>query len=66
MDSDFGALIHLHDQPHAGLIHLPDVPVSQRLALMAELLNRHQTALEQRAIVTIRNRRIRISRHPAG
>lgn len=64
-DADFGQLIHLHDQPHAGLIRLPDVPVPQRIAVMAELIERHRSALEDKAIVTIRTGKLRISQHPA-
>ena len=63
IDTDFGELIYLHDVSHAGLVRLPDVPAEQRIALMAELIDRHRQALEARAIVTIRGGRIRISRH---
>ena len=62
IDTDFGELIHLHDVPHAGLVRLPDVPAAQRVALMAELLDRQREALESRSIVTVRGGRIRISR----
>lgn len=65
IDTDFGELIHLHDVPHAGLVRLPDVPAAQRIVLMAELLDRHQDALEARAIITVRGGRIRISRRAA-
>ena len=65
MDADFGELIYLHDQPHAGPIRLPDVPVPQRIALTAELIERHQTALEERAIVTTRGGRLRVSGPPS-
>lgn len=63
IDTDFGELIYLHDVPHAGLIRLPDVPAEQRVALVSEVIERHRHALEERAVVTIRGRRIRIS-HP--
>lgn len=65
MDADFGELIHLHDQPHAGLMRLPDVPVPERIALMAELISRYRPALEERAIVTVRGGRLRISHQPS-
>ncbi|MYA62392.1 MAG: hypothetical protein F4X94_07450 [Dehalococcoidia bacterium] len=61
IDNDFGELIYLHDVPHAGLVRLPDVPMERRIALMSELIERHQLALEAQAIVTIRGGRIRIS-----
>ncbi len=64
IDTDFGELIYLHDVPHAGLVRLPDVPVEERLALAAEVINRHRQALEDRAVVTIRGGRVRISHPP--
>ena len=64
IDADFAELIYLHDVSHAGLIRLPDVPAEQRIQLMAEIITRHQQALETHSIVTIRGGRIRISRPP--
>ena len=64
IDTDFGELIHVHDVPHAGLVRLPDVPADQRIALMAELVESRGDVLEAGAIITIRGRRIRISRPP--
>ena len=65
IDTDFGELVYLHDVRHAGLIRLPDVPPERRIALMAELVERHRPALETGAVVTIRGQRIRISRPPS-
>ncbi len=65
IDTDFGELIFLHDVSHAGLIRLPDAPSQQRIALMMEVIERHRQALENRAIVTIRGGRVRISRYPS-
>ena len=64
IDADFAELIYLHDVSHAGLIRLPDVPAEQRIQLMAEIITRHQQALETHSIVTITGGRIRISRPP--
>lgn len=64
IDTDFGELIYLHDVPHAGLVRLPDVPASERISLMSEVIERHGGTLEERAIVTIRGGRIRISHRP--
>jgi predicted nuclease of predicted toxin-antitoxin system len=61
IDTDFGTLVHLHRVPHAGLVRLPDVPAEQRIALTAELIERHGWALETRAVVTIRDGKLRIS-----
>jgi predicted nuclease of predicted toxin-antitoxin system len=62
IDTDFGELVYVEEMPHAGLVRLPDVPAERRIALMAQLLDRHQEALEMKAIITVRNGRIRISR----
>lgn len=66
IDTDFGELIYRQGQDHAGLVRIPDVPVEQRIALLAEAIGRYRPALENRAIITIRGGRIRISHPPAG
>jgi predicted nuclease of predicted toxin-antitoxin system len=61
IDSDFGTLVYLLGAAHAGILRLPDVPASRRIALMADLLDRHGQDLPG-SIVTVRGGRIRISR----
>ena len=61
IDTDFGELVYRHDVSHAGLLRLPDVPAEQRIALVTAVIDRHGEALENRAIVTVRGERIRIS-----
>ena len=63
IDNDFGRLVHLGRTSHAGLVRLPDVPVPDRIVLMAEVLAKHREALKEHAFVTIRGGRIRIT-HP--
>ena len=65
IDTDFGELVYLHKIPHAGLVRLPDVPADQRVALLAELIERYPQALETKATVTIRGGRVRISHPPS-
>jgi hypothetical protein len=62
MDKDFGAFLFVEDQPHCGLIRLPDVLVEQRFRLMEQILASYGPELTQRGIVTVRGDRIRISR----
>ena len=64
MDKDFGELIYLRRVSHAGLILLPDVRVPQRIEAVGAVIEDHREALEERAVVTVRGRRIRISRSP--
>lgn len=62
IDKDFGELIYRYSVSHAGLIRLPDVRMSQRIEIVEKLINHYPQALEERAILTIRGGRIRISR----
>lgn len=63
IDKDFGEHVFLRNSPHWGIVRLPDVPADHRVALMAAVLERHTHDLEERAVVTVRGERIRISRH---
>ena len=65
IDSDFGALVYRFHARHAGIVRLPDVPATARIALMQNLLHRHGDQLPG-AIVTVRGSRVRFSRrdHP--
>ena len=62
IDTDFGTLIHVRAQAHAGLIRLPDVPAARRMELMAQILADHPEPELSRAVVTVKGSRIRISR----
>jgi predicted nuclease of predicted toxin-antitoxin system len=62
MDKDFGELLFLQGASHAGLIRLPDMPVSARIAVLERLLQDHASDIEGGAVITIRGERIRISR----
>ena len=66
LDQDFGQLIFAGERPHRGLIRLPDVPSAERIAIVADLLQRHADALADRAVITVRGGRVRISRLPAS
>jgi predicted nuclease of predicted toxin-antitoxin system len=64
IDMDFGQLIFLHNVAHSGLIRLPDVPARGRQKILDDLLSRFAEQLEEAAIITVRNGRIRISKRP--
>jgi predicted nuclease of predicted toxin-antitoxin system len=62
VDQDFGHLIFVEERSHRGLIRLPTCPAKERIAIIADLLARHFDALADRAIITVRGGRVRISR----
>ena len=62
IDTDFGQLVFLDKAAHCGLVRLPDVPAKQRVLIMEDLLTRFSQELEERAIITVRGGRVRISR----
>ena len=64
LDGNFAELVYVREAAHAGLVRLPDVPAKQRIALMAKVIERHRQALDTRAVVTVRDDRIRVSRPP--
>lgn len=63
LDGDFGKLVYVQRIAHAGVVRLPDVPVRDRIGLMAAVVQGHRAALERQALVTIRGDRVRIT-HP--
>jgi len=50
---------------YCALRGLPDVPAELRIAIFSELLERHEDALRERAMITVRGKKIRISRTPS-
>jgi len=64
LDQDFATFVWLHGISHAGLLRLPDVPAAERIRLLRMVLERHATELQQKAVVTLRGERIRISPQP--
>ena len=65
IDKDFGTLVYTKGQSHSGLIRLPDVPAQRRIEIMEIILKDHGRELVERAVVTVRGERIRVSRHGA-
>ncbi len=64
IDTDFGQLVFLKSVPHCGLIRLLDVPAAKRVQIIEDLLVRFPDQLGEKAIVTVRGGRVRISRSP--
>lgn len=61
IDNDFGLLIFQRNEPHTGIVRLPDLPAGQRIALMATVIERYSADLADGAIVTVGASRVRIS-----
>ena len=66
LDKDFGEQIYLRRVSHAGLVLLPDVRVSRRIETVRAVVEGHGKELEERAVVTVRGGRIRISHPPSS
>ena len=62
IDTDFALLIFADERPHRGLVRLPDCPAAERIAIMADLLTRHEADLTAHAVITVGAGRVRISR----
>jgi predicted nuclease of predicted toxin-antitoxin system len=59
-DKDFGTLAVALGQSHKGIVRLPDVPDIKKQILMEEVLRKHKEDLENHAIITVSEKRIRI------
>jgi predicted nuclease of predicted toxin-antitoxin system len=61
-DKDFGELVFVRRQPHAGIIRFTNLTVDEKVLAMRELLEHHSTAIDERCIVVVTRNRIRIRR----
>ena len=64
MDKDFGRFLFAERLPHCGVVRLPDVPGNERLHVMEQVLLRHAVDLKERAVITVRGGRMRVSHTP--
>lgn len=62
MDKDFGLLIFGRGAEHAGVVRLPHVRTPALLALMSDVLTRYAAALDDGAVITVQETRIRVAR----
>jgi len=63
LDKDFGELAILKGSPHAGILRLSGLRLSEHAPTVLAVLERHGDALEQGAMITVTPGRLRI-RHP--
>ncbi|MCC6473618.1 MAG: DUF5615 family PIN-like protein [Burkholderiales bacterium] len=66
IDTDLDLLIFVDERPHRGLVRLPDCPAGERIAILSDLLARHEADLAAGAVITVSAGRVRISRPPQG
>jgi predicted nuclease of predicted toxin-antitoxin system len=52
--------------PHCGIVRLPDLPAASRIRLMTTIIDRYADELENGAILTVGEKRVRISKPPAA
>ncbi len=62
IDTDFGDLIYVDRIAHSGMVRLPDVSAGTRIKIMEKILVEYEPQLRNRAIITVRGDRIRISK----
>jgi predicted nuclease of predicted toxin-antitoxin system len=62
LDKDFGYHIFFVGLKHKGIIRLPNVPREVRIKLMKNILKKYSKDLENNAIITVAENRIRIRR----
>jgi len=59
-DNDFEEMIWRQGKSHCGILRLENLPRSQRIALLHDVLDRYSKDLESGAIVVALNRKFRI------
>ena len=60
LDKDFGELVFIQRQPHAGIIRFLDMPITEQVAAMRELLVNYRADLESGAMIVVTRGRIRV------
>ena len=59
-DNDFEEMIWRQGKPHCGVLRLENLPRSERIALLHDVLDRHSLDLESGAIVIALSTKIRV------
>lgn len=60
LDKDFGELVFLRGQRHAGIIRLVEVPSLSQAEAIHSILVEHGELLTNGAIITLKNQRLRV------
>jgi len=62
LDKDFGELVFLRGQRHAGIIRLVEVPSLSQAEAIHSIVAQHGELLADGAIITLKNQRLRVRR----
>jgi predicted nuclease of predicted toxin-antitoxin system len=65
-DNDFEEMIWRQGKPHCGILRLENLPRSERIMLLHDVLNRHSRDLEAGAIVIAMSSKIRVRKSEPG
>src|SRR5215510_4249991 len=64
IDADFGQLVFLRGQSHCGLVRLPDVPSSERVAIIKDVLERFRLSSSPERSLLLEEARFGFRSHP--
>ena len=59
-DKDFGELVFLRRQPHPGIVRVVELRAAQKVEAMRDLIDRHEDAMREGAIIVVTGTRVRI------
>jgi predicted nuclease of predicted toxin-antitoxin system len=65
-DNDFEEMIWRQGKAHCGVLRLENLPRSERMALLRDVLDRHSRDLESGAIVIALNTKYRVRKPPSS
>ena len=65
-DNDFEEMIWRQGKPHCGVLRLENLPQSERIALLRDVLDRHSRDLESGAIVIALRTKFRVRKPQQG
>lgn len=59
-DKDFGELVFLRRQPHPSIVRLVELRAAQKVEAMLDLIEHHDDAMREGAIIVVTGTRVRI------
>ncbi len=59
-DKDFGELVFVRRLPHPCVVRLVDMPVTEKVRAMRELIESHTNAMREGALIVVTRNRVRI------